>query len=65
MYAAMTIEEFNAFLTSKQNESTLQKILRKLTKVQKPEDVILLADKPTGKVGGPTTQTTWSGWALT
>lgn len=50
--ASITIEEFNALLTSDAEQSPLLEALRKLTAIEKPEDVLALADTLSG----------WSGW---
>jgi len=57
MNAAMTIEEFNAFLKSEQQDNALLDLLRRLTKIEKPEDVRAIQ-----RIIGP--QATWQGWAL-
>lgn len=57
MNAAMTIEEFNAFLKSEQQENALRDLLRKLTKIEKPEEVRAIQ-----RIVGP--QTAWQGWGL-
>ncbi len=57
MNAAMTIEEFNAFLKSEQPDNALLEMLRRLTKIEKPEDVRVLKS-----IVGP--NTAWQGWAL-
>lgn len=49
----MTIQGFNALLTSERDESPLLKVLRQLTTLQKPEDVRALAAEP---------QLSWQGW---
>lgn len=54
MDAAMTIQGFNALLTSEQDENPLLKVLRQLTTLKKPEDVRLLAVEP---------QLSWQGWS--
>lgn len=40
----MTIEEFNALLTSEKHDSPLLAALRKLMTIEKPEDVTALAE---------------------
>ncbi len=50
----MTIQGFNALLTSEQDENPLLKVLRQLTTLKKPEDVRLLAVEP---------QLSWQGWS--
>ncbi len=40
----MTIEEFNALLLSEEDDSPLLAALRKLTTIEKPEEIIELAD---------------------
>lgn len=57
MNAAMTIEEFNAFLKSEQQDNALLDLLRKLTKIEKPEEVRTIQH-----IVGP--QANWQGWAL-
>ena len=58
MYAAMTVNDFNTYLTSEQQQSDLLSILRKLTKIQKPEDVLVAAkEQPVGPMAS------WSGWS--
>jgi|GEM_PF-2095644 len=57
MNAAMTIEEFNAFLKSEQQDNALLDLLRRLTKIEKPEDVRAIQ-----RIIGP--NTAWQGWAL-
>lgn len=57
MNAAMTIEDFNVFMSSKQEDSLLATILHKLTAIQKPADVMLAVKNP------PKTAATWTGWA--
>ena len=52
MQTAMTIEEFNALLTSDVEESPLLRALRQLAAIEKPEDILALVDALTG----------WSGW---
>ena len=52
--ATMTIEDFNALMTSEQDDNLLLKILRKLTAVQKPEDVRTL---------NAASQWAWMGWS--
>lgn len=46
MDMSMTIEEFNALLTSEseKDDSQLLTALRKLTTIEKPEDITALAD---------------------
>lgn len=56
MNAAMTIEEFNAFLKSEQSDNALLEMLRRLTKIEKPEDV--------RAIQRIVTQANWQGWAL-
>lgn len=58
MNAAMTIEDFNAFMASEQEENSLLKFLRKLTAIEKPEDVRMLARKPVGPA------VYWVGWGF-
>ncbi len=55
MNAAMTIEEFNAFLKSEQQDNALLDLLRRLTKIEKPEDV--------RAIQRIVTQVNWQGWA--
>jgi hypothetical protein len=50
---AMTIESFNAFLKSEQGDNYLQKTLRQLAALQKPDDVRALATEP---------EYVWLGW---
>lgn len=57
MNAAMTIEEFNVFMQSDQQESALLNLLRKLTRLEKPEDVRAMQ-----QIVGP--QAGWQGWAI-
>ncbi|MEJ5199590.1 MAG: hypothetical protein WHX53_11760 [Anaerolineae bacterium] len=57
MNAAMTIEEFNAFLKSEQQDNALLDLLRKLTKIEKPEEVRTIQH-----IVGP--QTAWQGWGF-
>ena len=57
MNAAMTIEEFNVFMQSDQQESALLNLLRKLARLEKPEDVRAMQ-----QIVGP--QVGWQGWAL-
>ena len=52
MNATLTIEEFNTLLTSHKEESPLLKVLRELTRLEKPEDILTLV----GTLAG------WSGW---
>ncbi|MCX6033243.1 MAG: hypothetical protein NT169_28675 [Chloroflexi bacterium] len=54
MDAAMTIQGFNALLTSEQDENPLLKVLRQLTTLKKPEDVRVLKED--------TLITSWMGW---
>jgi len=54
MTPTLTIEEFNALLTSDKEESPLLKALRQLTKLEKPEDILKLV----GTLAG------WTGWGL-
>jgi hypothetical protein len=54
MTLTLTINEFNALLAS-DNESLLMKALRKLTAIEKPEDILALAG-PVDTLAG------WSGW---
>ena len=58
MNAAMTIEDFNAYLTSERDASLLQDVLRKLTKIERPEDVAAIAKAAPGPLA------TWQGWDL-
>jgi hypothetical protein len=55
MDMSMTIEEFNALLTSEseKDDSPLLTALRKLTTIEKPEDITALADD----------FYTWTDWA--
>jgi hypothetical protein len=46
MQAAMTVNDFNAFLTREQHENSLLDILHKLTKIERPEDVLVAAKEP-------------------
>jgi hypothetical protein len=46
MNAAVTIEDFNALLKSKQSDSSLLEVLRQLTALRSPEDVRALATEP-------------------
>lgn len=57
MNAAMTIEEFNVFMQSDQQENALLNLLRKLARLEKPEDVRAMQ-----QIIGP--QTAWQGWAI-
>jgi hypothetical protein len=43
MDMSMTIEEFNALLTSEKHDSPLLTALRKLMNIEKPEDITTLA----------------------
>jgi len=52
MTPTLTIEEFNALLTSDKEESPLLKTLRELTTIEKPEDILTLV----GTLAG------WTGW---
>jgi len=52
MGTAMTIEQFNALLTSEKDEGPLLTALRKLTTLKKPEDVAVLAVDPLAVWGG-------------
>jgi hypothetical protein len=54
MTPTLTIEEFNALLTSDKEESSLLKALRELTTIEKPEDILALV----GALSG------WSGWGM-
>ncbi len=58
MNPAMTIEEFNIFMKAEQSDNLLAQILRKLTTIKKPEDVLLAAR------GGIGPLATWTGWAF-
>lgn len=53
MTPTLTIEEFNALLSSDKEESPLLKALRQLTKLEKPEDILTLV----GTLAG------WTGWS--
>jgi hypothetical protein len=46
MDMSLTIEEFNALLTSEKDDSPLLAALRKLTAIQEPEDITKLAADP-------------------
>ncbi len=52
MDTLMTIEEFNAKLSSEEENSPLVTALRKLTGIEKPEDIIALAEEAS----------TWESW---
>jgi hypothetical protein len=52
MQTALTIEQFNALLTSDREESPLLKALRQLMAIEKPEDILALAEVLSG----------WTGW---
>jgi hypothetical protein len=52
MNATLTIEEFNSLLNSHKEESPLIQALRALMKIEKPEDVLALAETLSG----------WTGW---
>jgi hypothetical protein len=56
MNAAMTIADFNVFMSSKQENNVLATILHNLTTLQKPEDVIAAVKNP------PKAAASWSGW---
>lgn len=57
MNATMNIQEFDAFLKSDQKDNELLEVLRKLTAIEKPEDVRVMA-----RGIGPLV--TWQGWNL-
>ena len=46
MDMSLTIEDFNALLTSEEDESPLLTALRKLTAIEEPEDITKLAADP-------------------
>ncbi len=52
MTPTLTIEEFNALLISDKEENSLLKALRELAKIEKPEDILALAE----------TLASWTGW---
>jgi hypothetical protein len=57
MNAALTIEEFNAVLNSKEASGSLLSVLRKLMAVERPEDVVARAQPLAGwgwRVATPT-----------
>ena len=56
MNTAMSIQEFNALLKSEQKDELLE-LLRKLTALEKPEDVRAMA-----RGIGPLV--TWQGWRI-
>ncbi|PKO23382.1 MAG: hypothetical protein CVU38_04335 [Chloroflexi bacterium HGW-Chloroflexi-1] len=58
MNAAMTIDEFNVFLKSKQGGNLLLDVLHKLTTIEKPEDVRAVVEARVGPLA------TWQGWAF-
>ena len=53
MDMSLTIEEFNALLTSEKDDSPLLTALRKLTAIEEPEDITKLAADPLQN---------WMGW---
>ena len=58
MEAAMTIEQFSGILGLAEDASPLLGVLRKLTAIEKPEDVLAMAERPVGPMA------TWVGWNL-
>ncbi len=56
MNAAMSIEDFSAFLSSEQEDSDLHAVLSKLTTIDKIEEIVVSNNRP-GSMA------TWCGWA--
>jgi len=52
MQTALTIEQFNALLTSDREDSPLLKALRQFMAIEKPEDILALAE----------VLSSWTGW---
>ena len=52
MENAVTIEQFHALLSSKDNEGPLLKALRKLTRIKEPEKITALEAVPLQHWGG-------------
>ena len=55
MDMSLTIEEFNALLTSEEGDNPLLLALRKLTTIDRPEDIDKLAAEP---------MESWAGWGV-
>ena len=56
MAMSLTIEEFNALLTSEEKTSPLLVTLRKLTRIEDPKDITALDAEPLQNWAG------WDGW---